>query len=123
MEFYGHLARPLPDILPFWTLPEMNFMSFMSNNGKETIFAAMNKGRNKVKFILPREAIKEGKSFYVVFDTKNNDFHKDGVLYKAEGKEPTYTMEPHTIVLMLIKENKWNLLKYLKNLFKFPPRH
>lgn len=123
MEFYGHLARPLPDILPFWTLPEMNFMSFMSNNGKETIFAAMNKGRNKVKFILPREAIKEGKSFYIVFDTKNNDFHKDGVLYKAEGKEPTYTMEPHTIVLMLIKENKWNLLKYLKNLFKFPLRH
>jgi len=104
MEFYGHLARPLPDILPFWTLPDMCFMSFMSNNKEETIFAAMNKGRNKARFILPRTPLKEGKNYYVVFDTKNNDFNPKGVLYTPEGEEPAYIIEPYTIVLMLVKD-------------------
>ncbi len=103
MEFYGHLARPFPSYSPFWTLPDMNFMSFMSNDGDETLFAAMNKGHNPVKFILPREVLKKGKNFYVVFDTKNNDFNPDGVLYEPVGEEPDYTIEPHTIVLMLVK--------------------
>ncbi len=99
MEFYGHLARILPDNLPFWTISAMNFMSFSSNNENSSIFAAINKGNNKVKFILPK---KKG-DYYIVFDTKNNDFNMDGTLYKTEGKEQTYIMEPHTIVLMLVK--------------------
>ena len=103
MEFYGHLARPLPDILPFWTLPDMNFMSFTSNNDKEAVFVAMNKGYNPVKFILPKAPLNEGKNYYIVFDTKNNTFNSDGILYEPKGEEPTYTIEGHTIVLMLIK--------------------
>ncbi len=103
MEFYGHLARPLPDILPFWTLPEMNFMSFMTNNNNTTLFAAMNKGYNKVKFILPKEGFIGGRNYHIIFDTKNNDFDPDGVLYIPEGEEPTYTIEPYTMVLMLVK--------------------
>ena len=103
MEFYGHLARPLPDILPFWTLPDMNFMSFTSNNDKEAVFVAMNKGYNPVKFILPKAPLNEGKNYYIVFDTKNNTFNSDGILYEPKGEEPTYKIEGHTIVLMLIK--------------------
>ncbi len=103
MEFFGHLARPFPAISPFWTLPDMRFMSFMTNNEAETLFVAMNKGNSEVKFILPREPYAAHKKFYVVFDTKNNDFNPEGVLYEAVGEEPTYTIEPHTMVLMLIK--------------------
>lgn len=103
MEFLGHLARPFPEISPFWTIPDMNFMSFKTHNGKETLFAAMNKGYNSVKFILPRDVIPKGKNFYVVFDTKSNDFNPEGVLYVPEGEEPVYTIEGHTMVLMLIK--------------------
>lgn len=123
MEFYGHLARVLPDILPFWTLPDMNFMSFTTSDGKDKILAAMNKGNNKVKFILPESKSEKNLKYYLVFDTKNNDFYKDGILYETEEKEKTYTMEPHTIVLMFIKEEQWNLLTYLKSLFKSLLRH
>lgn len=108
MEFYGHLGKILPDNLPFWMLPSMNFMSFTSNNGKETIFAAMNKGDSKVKFILPKTGpmaeLYKNKNYYLVFDTKNNNFNGDGILYTPEGKEATYTIEPHTIAVMLIKD-------------------
>ncbi len=103
MEFFGHLARPFPAISPFWTLPDMRFMSFMTTDGAETLFVAMNKGHSDVKFILPREPYKQGKKFYVVFDTKSNDFNPDGLLYTPKGEEPTYTIEPYTMVLMFIK--------------------
>ena len=104
MEFYGHLARPFPDISPFWTLPDMNFMSYKTYNEEETFFVAMNKGNNNAKFILPREVKNEGKNYYIVFDTKSNDFYPEGILYEPEGEEPTYIIEPHTIVFMLIKD-------------------
>ncbi len=104
IEFYGHLARPFPDISPFWTLPDMNFMSYKTYNEEETFFVAMNKGNNNAKFILPREVKNEGKNYYIVFDTKSNDFYPEGILYEPEGEEPTYIIEPHTIVFMLIKD-------------------
>lgn len=104
IEFYGHLARPFPDISPFWTLPDMNFMSYKTYNEEETFFVAMNKGNNNAKFILPREVKNEGKNYYIVFDTKSNDFYPKGILYEPEGEEPTYIIEPHTIVFMLIKD-------------------
>ena len=46
----------------------------------------------------------EGKNYYIVFDTKSNDFYPEGILYEPEGEEPTYIIEPHTIVFMLIKD-------------------
>ncbi len=111
MEFYGHLARPFPDFSPFWTLTDMNFVSFASNNEEESIFVAINKGNNNVKFILPKKTFEENKNYYIVFDTKNNEFNPDGVLYKPDKEVPgqyenehTYTIEPHTMVLMLIKD-------------------
>ena len=89
----------------------MNFMSFASNDDKESIFAAINKGDNNVKFILSRKAFEEKKNYYIVFDTKYNDFYPDGILYSPEIEEPgqyenehTYTLEPHTMVLMLVKD-------------------
>ncbi len=32
------------------------------------------------------------------------DFYPEGILYEPEGEEPTYIIEPHTIVFMLIKD-------------------
>ncbi len=82
----------------------MNFMSYKTYNEEETFFVAMNKGNNNAKFILPREVKNEGKNYYIVFDTKSNDFYPEGILYEPEGEEPTYIIEPHTIVFMLIKD-------------------
>ena len=31
-------------------------------------------------------------------------FTPEGILYEPEGEEPTYIIEPHTIVFMLIKD-------------------
>ena len=58
-NFYGHLARPFPDFSPFWTLTDMNFVSFASNNEEESIFVAINKGNNNVKFILPKKHLRK----------------------------------------------------------------
>ena len=91
MEFYGHLARPFPDFSPFWTLTDMNFVSFASNNeeenklvsGVDVYFAIPKDSKNKeesirfINFLLEEENakvyIEEQSAFSAIKGVKQED--------------------------------------------------
>ena len=75
-----------------------NFLSFISGDDKISIYAAFNKGDEALEIILPD--ISDNMGYYLVLDTKNNDFNKEGKQFGGK----TYILEGHTTALMLIKK-------------------
>lgn len=102
MQFFSHSGEIIEDSNPFWLNPNMEFIAFSTNNGGMPLFIAINKGDNEIEFALPEQPIVKKNlynNFYEVFDTKFNNFNKKGVLYT----EKTYRIQPHTIVLMFVR--------------------
>lgn len=83
----------------FWTNTNKNYMAFMSKNKIESLFAAFNKGEKEIEAELPPI----DKNYYLVFDTKNNDFYRNEGLFGKLYGEKTFKIAPHTIIVMAVR--------------------
>ncbi len=98
MDFFNSQGVIIPyEDDTYWLNTDEDFLSFISGNDEVSIYAAFNKGDDVLEIILPD--IMDDKGYYLVFDTKNNDFNKDGVKFN----DKIYKLEGHTAALMIIK--------------------
>ena len=99
MNFFSVNGNLIPDEDDnYWLNTSENFLSFISGDDKISIYAAFNKGDEALEIILPD--ISDNMGYYLVLDTKNNDFNKEGKQFGGK----TYILEGHTTALMLIKK-------------------
>lgn len=107
MKFYGLFGEEIKDDDAFWFNPACEFLglsSFMkAENSIRAIFIAINKGDHEIEFKLPEISdinpeIHTGASFNLIFDTKTDEFSKEGVKYS----KTVYNMAPHTVLAMFV---------------------
>jgi len=97
MVFYGADGNVIPPENTAWWLNTGNdFLSFSSKNGATALFCALNKGEREVEFKLPPC---DDKKYYLIFDTKENDFSNDGILYENS----LCKIAPHSIITMVLR--------------------
>jgi len=87
----------------YWLNTGEDFLAFISGASDFSIYAAFNKGDASKTVTLPILS----KKYFPLFGTKNNEFLEQNILDTAETRAPydqnTYTMEPHTIILMMLR--------------------